>query len=956
MNTVITGDILHSYLQCKYKGYLKLSGQSGTKSDYEILLQELKDEFKLKAIDKLLAKHSEDHVLHNVTLTRSLLKQGATIILDAVIENSILSVHVDGLKRVPGASQVGAFHYVPILFHEGEKIHEEQKDLITLLSIALGALQGRQPDSGIIVYGQECKISTVQLSSRLRGAQRILEEIKHIHSTGVRPKLMLNAHCSVCEFQQSCYVEATSKDDISLLRGMSEKEIIKHNRKGIFTIAQLSCTFRPRKKSTRVKSNNHPYYFALQALAVREKKTYVFGIPDLPTSAVRIYFDIEGDPERSFAYLLGMIIDENGLEKRYSLWADNKDQEAQIFQQFLAILNQYDDYCLFHYGSYDSAFLRRMRSHANKKKPVDVVIKNSFNVLSVIHSNLYFPTYSKGLKDIGAYLGCTWTEENASGIQSLVWRKRWEMAGDEGLKHRLITYNYEDCAALKRITECIFEISTRSKLPSSPEKSDGRSLELAWVQDLQPHTTRREWGKANFYYPDFDYINKCAYFDYQREKVFIRNSTTFKRMRAQRRKTGRAKKLRVNRRIEIKSSKCPFCKGIEIVRYENQRRTKLAFDLKITPSGIKRQVIECTAAQHRCIECERNFLPRRYKKLDKHFHALKSWAMYQHIAHRISFQNLEGMFKECFGLEISYVMFHLFKSLLANYYRTTYNNLIKKIVSGSVIHADETAVNLQKGKGYVWVFTNMEEVVFMYKPTREGDFVQELLKNFKGVLISDFYGAYDSIACEQQKCLIHLMRDFNHDLLNSPYDEEFKSLAYEFGHLLRTIISTIDEHGLRHRYLNKHKKDVERFYRANCERDYKSDLAEKYQKRLVKYRDKLFTFLDHDGVPWNNNNAEHAIRHFANYRVITNGKMTETGLNDYLVLLSIYQTCRYKGISFLQFLLSRERDIDVFCDRGAKERRMPPFDVYPTGYPKIYLHRKHISSHNKRSKDGFEES
>jgi hypothetical protein len=257
-------------------------------------------------------------------------------------------------------------------------------------------------------------------------------------------------------------------------------------------------------------------------------------------------------------------------------------------------------------------------------------------------------------------------------------------------------------------------------------------------------------------------------------------------------------------------------------------------------------------------------------------------------------------------------------------------------VTGGLIHADETAVNLQKGKGYVWAFTNLEEVVFIYKPTREGDFVQELLKDFKGVLISDFYSAYDSIACAQQKCLIHLIRDFNSDLLNNPYGEEFKSLAYEFGRLLRTIISTIDQYGLRHRHLNKHKTDVEQFYRTICKRDYQSELAQKYQRRLIKYRDKLFTFLEHDGVPWNNNNAEHAIRHFANYRVITNGKMTETGLNDYLVLLSIYQTCRYKGISFLQFLLSRERDIDGFCERGSKKRKMPPFDVYPEGYPKIY--------------------
>jgi len=38
----------------------------------------------------------------------------------------------------------------------------------------------------------------------------------------------------------------------------------------------------------------------------------------------------------------------------------------------------------------------------------------------------------------------------------------------------------------------------------------------------------------------------------------------------------------------------------------------------------------------------------------------------------------------------------------------------------------------------------------------------------------------------------------------------------------------------------------------------------------------------------------------------------KSGLEDYLVLLSIYQTCRYRNINFLQFLLSGKKDIDRY--------------------------------------------
>src|SRR5262249_17036387 len=78
--------------------------------------------------------------------------------------------------------------------------------------------------------------------------------------------------------------------------------------------------------------------------------------------------------------------------------------------------------------------------------------------------------------------------------------------------------------------------------------------------------------------------------------------------------------------------------------------------------------------------------------------------------------------------------------------------------------------------------------------------------------------------------------------------------------------------------------------------------------------------LDHDGVPWNNNNAEHAVKHFAKYRMITNGQMRASGLESYLVLLSIHQTCVYRGVSFLRFLLSGERDVDAFVESTRRRR------------------------------------
>ena len=88
-------------------------------------------------------------------------------------------------------------------------------------------------------------------------------------------------------------------------------------------------------------------------------------------------------------------------------------------------------------------------------------------------------------------------------------------------------------------------------------------------------------------------------------------------------------------------------------------------------------------------------------------------------------------------------------------------------------------MNLGGHAGYIWVFTNLEAAVYLYSPSREGDLVQRVLKGFKGVLVSDFYAAYDSLSCAQQKCLIHLIRDLNEDLYKEPFNGEFKELVGE---------------------------------------------------------------------------------------------------------------------------------------------------------------------------------
>jgi hypothetical protein len=240
--------------------------------------------------------------------------------------------------------------------------------------------------------------------------------------------------------------------------------------------------------------------------------------------------------------------------------------------------------------------------------------------------------------------------------------------------------------------------------------------------------------------------------------------------------------------------------------------------------------------------------------------------IFQNIVHTQSFKKIQAQLSEVFQVNISERGARNSKRYMMEYYQKTYEKLLQKILKSPVMYVDETPFHMIHETVYAWIFTNGEEVVSMYRATREGDFLKDLLKDFKGVLVSDFFPIYYSIECPQQKCLIHLLRDLNDDLLQHPFDEEFKGMTRHFTLLLQNIIQTVDKYGLTERHLRKHHREVDTFFEEVFNTAYESEVSKQYQVRFEKNRNTLFTFLDYDNVSWNNTYAEHAIKLLATHR------------------------------------------------------------------------------------------
>ena len=370
----------------------------------------------------------------------------------------------------------------------------------------------------------------------------------------------------------------------------------------------------------------------------------------------------------------------------------------------------------------------------------------------------------------------------------------------------------------------------------------------------------------------------------------------------------------------LAASHCPNCKSMKI--YGHGTRSKIVIDLRFMKYGIKRWVVRYMIHRQRCQSCKTIFKASGLRWTPaKYGWDLIAYAMYQNIELHLSQIAIDSNMSKLFGLPLPHGWTNKMKPGAAQLYAITHDRLIKKLCSGHLLHIDETSISVRGFNGYVWALASIEEVAYFFTPTREGNTIQELLKTFSGVLVSDFYAAYDAIDCPQQKCLIHFIRDLNTAILEHPFDEGLKQLAANFAGVVKPIIETVDRRGLKKRFLSKFRKSIDQFYKGLVDDD-AGQAAGKLVDRLQKNRNKMFTFLDFDDVPWNNNNAEHAVKAFALLRRVIDGLPTEKSLRDTLVLLSVCETCKCKDVDFLDFLRSGSKDIDDFAISHVSNQRL----------------------------------
>jgi predicted RecB family nuclease len=561
---MITDRTFRSFLNCRRKAFLQIAGSPGEQPDIERVQLDLDTIYRRRALGAFLGACRPSDVVYDPT-SWAAVSGAPRVIVNVTVGDHDLQAQLHAAEQIESHDGRRVPIYAPVLFVHTNRLTRSDKLLLAFQALALASVQGAIPPVAKLFHGDSQKVLKLKVEPLLGEVRQLVAQLRAVQAEPSAPRVTLNGHCSACEFRAACRQAAETADDLSLLRGMPAKEVEKHRSRGITTVTQFSHTYQPgrRGKPQAGKARKHDH--ALQARALREKKVYVLDSPAVARGGTAVYLDVEGVPDRDFYYLAGLLVVGEGACTAYSFWADDAGQEKAVWDGCAGVLRDLGDYTLYHYGRYDLGFLDHVRRLGSDEEAaeVDRVRARCCNVLAAVHSHLYFPTYSNGLKDLGAFLGATWSAANASGVQSLAWRLAWEVNRDEAIKQQLLTYNREDCLALRRVTEFILSVAEGGVAAAGGPP-------VASAADIQPARGFR-FGKQQFFCPELAHITKCAYSNYQRDRVYLRTCPAMRKSLRRKQRASR-KHLKVNQVVECDGPQvCPQCGSGHVHRTSSWR-------------------------------------------------------------------------------------------------------------------------------------------------------------------------------------------------------------------------------------------------------------------------------------------------------------------------------------------------------------------------------------------------
>lgn len=350
---------------------------------------------------------------------------------------------------------------------------------------------------------------------------------------------------------------------------------------------------------------------------------------------------------------------------------------------------------------------------------------------------------------------------------------------------------------------------------------------------------------------------------------------------------------RIDRTEEHRLEVCPDCGG-PLQRCQRVRR-RVIEDI---PQDIATEVVEHAIYRDYCPRCQKHVEPvvpdaLPGARIGHRTVALTSWLHY-------GLGMTTGQIVELMG---GHLRTHLSAGgLISAWHRLGevlgpwYEQIAEQARASAVLHADETGWRNNGHSHWLWCFASKDACYYLIDRSRGSAALDKFfIESFDGVLVHDFWAAYDAIgADEHQCCLVHLLRELEKvDLTNG--STAWKGFAKKLRRLVRDGIRLRKRADFDPARYGELIRRIDRRLMELARGSYGDADANRLAKRLLKHCDSLFTFLDRPEAPFENNLAERMIRPAVVMRKNIQCNRSNKGAATQGVLMSVYRTLKLRG-------------------------------------------------------------
>lgn len=351
---------------------------------------------------------------------------------------------------------------------------------------------------------------------------------------------------------------------------------------------------------------------------------------------------------------------------------------------------------------------------------------------------------------------------------------------------------------------------------------------------------------------------------------------------------------RIDWQVAHRADRCPDCGG-RLKRCQ-ETRTRYTEDIP----DIQPEVTEHTIHRDWCPQCRKKVEPPVAAALPGSTLGLRVLVLsaWLHYALGNTLSQIVEVFNFHLQLKITegglVQMWYRLQEILFAWYE----QIREEALQSAVLHGDETGWRIDGKTNWLWCFSNQALTYFMIDRSRGSPALAKFfLEEFAGTLVTDFWGAYNAVVCAaRQTCLVHLLRELEQtDQYKSP-GEHWPVFAKKLRRLLGDAIRLWRRKGeLTAEAYDSRRERLHARLAEMIDADWQDAHARRLIKRLRRHQNDLLTFLDQDGVPFDNNLAERSIRPAVILRKNSYGNRGQRGADCQAVFMSVFRTLKQRG-------------------------------------------------------------